>query len=230
LGGLSSPTNPGSGSATGPSAGGGSPSAQTAAANASVQGSGTKNFIPMWTSASTLGNSTMFYSGTNFFVKGFPLVAESLLLGLSGGALGVSGTTVGVSGVVHSPDGIAGYFSNYAGGTILQGVGNLPGPVFAVGGTGEVRAKAYHDLKGHPIVQGARAQASFPSRGGQEDVSINWPQPFADTSYTATCTTEAPSSYAHVSWIEARSPSGMTVLVTAEEAGPCTLHCIAVHD
>src|SRR5580658_7229989 len=71
--------------------------------NASPTGSGTKNTIPIWTGASTLGNSVITETGSTVTVKG-SVVGESATAtaGLTGTSSVTTGLVAGVNGVVSS--------------------------------------------------------------------------------------------------------------------------------
>jgi hypothetical protein len=60
---------PAPGAATAPSGGTNSGSAGSAPAASTITGSGTVNFLPLWTGTSTIGNSVLFQSGTGSTAK-----------------------------------------------------------------------------------------------------------------------------------------------------------------
>ena len=74
-----------------PAASGGSDLSATPSSNAlatTVTGSGTANYVPLWTSSSNIGNSMMFQSGTGSSAKlGLNLTAPAATLDVNGGVL-----------------------------------------------------------------------------------------------------------------------------------------------
>jgi hypothetical protein len=64
------------------------------------------------------------------------------------------------------------------------------------------------------------------------DVHVTWDQPFADTSYTATCSLEGPRGSARIVKISSKLSDSLTVTIQGRSATGSdeTLNCIAIHD
>ena len=113
-----------------------------AANRLSISGSGTTNFIPLWTSSTTLGNSELFQANGRVGVgttspgakldvlTGNPIAQRSSSISTGGvGTYGISaatsGTGAGILAEAHSTAGVAAVFNNVAGGKVVsvQGAG-----------------------------------------------------------------------------------------------------------
>ena len=129
-------------------------------------GGGRTDFIPIWKNNTTLGNSTISEFGANIFTNGVDLVATGPVLGVSGTATLTRGATAGVVGAANSSAGVGGQFRNSAaGGLVLQGVNGSNQQVFSVDNTGNVRASAYRDLSGNPLLSGLHGVREFFTNG-----------------------------------------------------------------
>ena len=106
-------------------------------------GSGTTNFIPIWTSSSNLGNSNLFQNSSKFVgvntttpqaqldsvtTSKWAIVGDAR--GSSSGTAGVLGVgesktvaNIGVQGVTNSASGVGGDFQNTAGGDLIHAEG-----------------------------------------------------------------------------------------------------------
>jgi hypothetical protein len=107
--------------------------------NATPAGSGTPNYIPLWTSSTNLGNSIMYQYGANIGIgttaPNAPLVVENTTQSVAIGAtttvqksagvlgynLGTTGTGFGVEGLSVSPNGVGLYGLNTAGNGLATG-------------------------------------------------------------------------------------------------------------
>jgi trimeric autotransporter adhesin len=120
----------------------------------SVSGSGTTNYVPLWTSSSNLGISDLFQLNGQVGVgtttpggKLDVLTHDSIATrstsvraagtGLYGISSATTGGGVGVIGEAHSATGTAGVFNNVGGGKVLSGQAKGK-EVFSINGTGVV--------------------------------------------------------------------------------------------
>jgi hypothetical protein len=129
---------------------------KTAVANSSnsaVSGSGSTNYVPLWTSSTSLGISELYQlngevgvgtttPGGKLDVRTSDAIAtrsNSLHAGGGTGVYGISSATtgagVGVIGEAHSATGTAGVFNNVGGGAVLSGQSKGTA-VFSVNGNG----------------------------------------------------------------------------------------------
>ncbi len=132
-----------------------------------VGGSGTTNYIPLWTSSSTLGNSELFQGATTKYVgvntatpqaqldtvssslwaiRGLARGTDKNTAGVVGIGESATATNIGVQGITESPSGVAADFQNLStsGGDLIHAE--------ATGGLRVLSANTGLDSTGTPIL------------------------------------------------------------------------------
>jgi len=221
---------------------------------ATVTGSGTTDFIPLWTSSTNLGNSILFQTGGNVGVAtktpGAKLDTVGAAIAVRGTSSGATGTGVfgkatnttgsanGVFGQTSSASGVGGLFQNLSTGTGAK-------ILVAEDSTGTDRLSV--DVQGNVnVVTGTTTRVKGPllpinharktvAVSTESLITLDWAFPFPDTSYTATCSYVSDVSFESGKgvWgfeINSVSATSLQLDVVAYTNTSISIHCIGVHD